>query len=331
VDLKAQLQRRILLGLDEGPADSITALAEKVKAQRPSVSRAIHVLEETGMVVQEGETWKLTDTGQKEADQVKAEMAAKIAEMQKTYVGLSDALYKNVMSHQASFEQLKGVASQISQLQEVSMKRFSDIAGQALRAQEMSMKPLTELMQTLGSPLTKMSEQHAQHMKIIMQPITDMAAKHTKDLQGYLGDFSKSPVNEAAKELQRSLGHIAANPINEAAKELQRSLGHIAASPINKMAQELQRNLMGAAEKPHAIYHPRVNTPPTEYEAPVKEKPAKISGGRKSFKVGAKTILTSRVNYYEESDGKVTIHFAGGDTLELKSEEAITALAALEE
>ena len=64
-------QAEILMQLDEKPAKTITELAERMGAQRPSISRSLRLLKEQGMVFRDRKGWHLTEAGKDEASSAK--------------------------------------------------------------------------------------------------------------------------------------------------------------------------------------------------------------------------------------------------------------------
>lgn len=69
----ASLQQRCLVALRTEPTPSVSALAGRLGSPRPSLSRALHVLEGRGLVTREGRRWMLTPAGQSAAEEVPAE------------------------------------------------------------------------------------------------------------------------------------------------------------------------------------------------------------------------------------------------------------------
>ena len=73
---RSVLQVFILQHLQKGPAKTITALAEAVNSQRPSVSRSMRLLREDGLVEPSDQGWCLTDAGLREAQEAETKLAA---------------------------------------------------------------------------------------------------------------------------------------------------------------------------------------------------------------------------------------------------------------
>lgn len=63
---QAGLQRRIILALEERPAESVSELARRLAATRPSVSRSLKTLAQRGHVARGGRVWSLTAEGKTE-------------------------------------------------------------------------------------------------------------------------------------------------------------------------------------------------------------------------------------------------------------------------
>ena len=77
-------QAEILLQLEEKPAKTISELAGRMDALRPSVSRSLRTLKEQGLVYRNHNGWHLTEAGVAEAAEAKAmlvEMTEKIQSM----------------------------------------------------------------------------------------------------------------------------------------------------------------------------------------------------------------------------------------------------------
>ena len=63
---QATLQRRIIVALDDRPAESVSELARRLATTRPSVSRSLKTLAQRGHVVRRGRAWSLTEHGKAE-------------------------------------------------------------------------------------------------------------------------------------------------------------------------------------------------------------------------------------------------------------------------
>jgi DNA-binding MarR family transcriptional regulator len=63
---QASLQRRIIIALDERPAESVSELARRLAAARPSVSRSLKTLAQRGHVARQDRVWSLTGEGKTE-------------------------------------------------------------------------------------------------------------------------------------------------------------------------------------------------------------------------------------------------------------------------
>jgi DNA-binding MarR family transcriptional regulator len=77
-------QAEILLQLEEKPAKTISELAERMDALRPSVSRSLRTLKEQGLVYRNHNGWHLTEAGIAEAATARAmlvDMADKVQSM----------------------------------------------------------------------------------------------------------------------------------------------------------------------------------------------------------------------------------------------------------
>jgi len=64
---RSLLQTELILELDNRPAKTITDLAERVNAMRPSVSRSLKILQEQKLLMKQNGKWQLTEEGMKEA------------------------------------------------------------------------------------------------------------------------------------------------------------------------------------------------------------------------------------------------------------------------
>src|SRR5947209_8230497 len=74
----SNLSHRILLTLNNKPADSVSALARDLETLRPSVSRAVNSLQNTGLVTRQERTVLLTEAGQEEVQRLTVELPAKV-------------------------------------------------------------------------------------------------------------------------------------------------------------------------------------------------------------------------------------------------------------
>lgn len=63
---RSTLQARIILQLEQNPANSVTSLAKRLDAERSSVSRSLQTLKEQGIVTRDGQGWCLTELGASE-------------------------------------------------------------------------------------------------------------------------------------------------------------------------------------------------------------------------------------------------------------------------
>ena len=72
---RSLLQIAILLQLERQSAKTITELAERLTAQRPSVTRSLRGLRDQGLVCRGHGGWRLTDAGKAEVMASKAALA----------------------------------------------------------------------------------------------------------------------------------------------------------------------------------------------------------------------------------------------------------------
>ena len=94
---RSQLQVRILLQLEEQKAKSITELADRIDAQRPSVSRSIRTLREQGLVDRNRQVWSLTEAGKVEASIEREKVADMTEEFASVVEGIrADMLVKTI-------------------------------------------------------------------------------------------------------------------------------------------------------------------------------------------------------------------------------------------
>ncbi len=71
---QARLQDRILLYLSRHEIQGVSQLARELDGVRSSVSRAMHALAKSGLVTQADSTWRLTDAGRKEAENLQEQL-----------------------------------------------------------------------------------------------------------------------------------------------------------------------------------------------------------------------------------------------------------------
>ena len=74
----SNLNRRILLTLSKKSASSVTALARDLGLLRPSVSRSVNALQESGLIARQGHTLLLTEEGQEEVQRLSIELPAMV-------------------------------------------------------------------------------------------------------------------------------------------------------------------------------------------------------------------------------------------------------------
>lgn len=70
------LSQRILLALNEQPAESIAALARNLETPRPSISRAVRSLLSESLVIKDRRALSLTKSGEEEVERIKASLSA---------------------------------------------------------------------------------------------------------------------------------------------------------------------------------------------------------------------------------------------------------------
>ena len=118
------LQAEIILHLQKGPAETITALADSIRALRPSVSRSLNTLKAQGLVIRTREGWKLTDEGEKEAVIVKEEFAEVLKKLQTSVGRVGDVIGR--LGSFARFEDIIDTSSIVGN----SMKPIVDMINQ---------------------------------------------------------------------------------------------------------------------------------------------------------------------------------------------------------
>lgn len=117
------LQDRMLLALEQAPADSVTALAERVGAHRASVSRAINALKTRDLVAKEGKTWSLSEAGSAEVVSISEKATARARQAtQQAERALQPLAERASRMGRPSNVQLKHDFEQISQAAEAVAK-----------------------------------------------------------------------------------------------------------------------------------------------------------------------------------------------------------------
>jgi predicted transcriptional regulator len=84
----SHLQNRILLHLNHGSAESVTALAQGIQAPRPSVSRAVNELIKARLVIKDGRQVCLTNTGRSVAEVIKQRLPERVEQEAKAVTQL---------------------------------------------------------------------------------------------------------------------------------------------------------------------------------------------------------------------------------------------------
>jgi DNA-binding MarR family transcriptional regulator len=74
----SELRHRILAALNLEPASSVTSLAQKLDVLRPSVSRAVKALQDSGLITRTGRTISLNEAGQEELCILDVELSKKV-------------------------------------------------------------------------------------------------------------------------------------------------------------------------------------------------------------------------------------------------------------
>jgi|GEM_PF-7070979 len=74
----SELRHRILSSLKLKPADSVTSLAQRLEVLRPSVSRAVKLLQEAGFVTRSGRRITLSSSGQEELRRLDETLSARV-------------------------------------------------------------------------------------------------------------------------------------------------------------------------------------------------------------------------------------------------------------
>jgi DNA-binding MarR family transcriptional regulator len=109
----SNLSHRILLTLNNKPADSVSALARDLETLRPSVSRAVNSLQNAGLVTRQGRTVLLTEAGQGEVQRLTVELPAKV----KKTTDLATRVLVQVVQQQKQMESImNGPGTQAMQL-----------------------------------------------------------------------------------------------------------------------------------------------------------------------------------------------------------------------
>jgi DNA-binding MarR family transcriptional regulator len=99
----SNLRHLILSALDQKPAVSITTLAQDLGVLRPSVSRAVNLLQSQGLIKREKRILSLTETGQEEFDRLNTELAKKMKKDSDLYTRIL------VQAQETADRMLKGV------------------------------------------------------------------------------------------------------------------------------------------------------------------------------------------------------------------------------
>ena len=86
----SHLQNRILLYLEHNEVDSIAGLAWKLDAHRSSVSRAMHTLEDIGLVSKTNKYWGLSLAGKEEAQGIRCQLPERATKAVETVNRLFD-------------------------------------------------------------------------------------------------------------------------------------------------------------------------------------------------------------------------------------------------
>ena len=154
---RSVLQVFILRHLQKGPMKTITALAEAVNSQRPSVSRSMRLLREDGLVEQSDQGWCLTDAGLREAQEAETKLAASV-----------DKAAKALAAYTRGFKMpnLK-VADVIKPLGDVQYRIHVDTIESVTKFQSRIadiIEPVTQFQRHINEALKPLAE--AQHLNL---------------------------------------------------------------------------------------------------------------------------------------------------------------------
>jgi len=92
---RSLLQTELILELDNLPAKTITELAIRVNAMRPSVSRSLKILQEDKILIKHNGEWQLTDHGIKEARLAKKVLSETTEKMRVIVTQTNNSLMEN--------------------------------------------------------------------------------------------------------------------------------------------------------------------------------------------------------------------------------------------
>ena len=173
---RSVLQVFILRHLQKGPVKTITALAEAVNSQRPSVSRSMRLLREDGLVEQSDQGWCLTDAGLREAQEAETKLAASV-----------DKAAKALAAYTRGFKvpNLK-VANTIKPLTGLGRLRFTPPVGfedshrklqASLEAQRLGLadvlKPLKDVQYRIHVDIVAPVTQFQRYFNEVLKPLTE--------------------------------------------------------------------------------------------------------------------------------------------------------------
>lgn len=147
------LQDRVLLALEQAPSDSVTALAERVDAHRSSVSRAINALKTRDLVVKEGKSWSLSETGSAEVALISQKATARARQAtQQAERALQPLVGRAAQMGRPTNAQLKHDFEQISKAAE-AVAKFHEMQPTMSEMMKNATSPSTVQMalQNLGS------------------------------------------------------------------------------------------------------------------------------------------------------------------------------------
>ena len=148
---RSVLQVFILRHLQKGPAKTITALAEAVNSQRPSVSRSMRLLREDGLVEPSDQGWCLTDAGLREAQEAETKLAASADKAAKALAAYTRGIkvpklkvVDTVESVTKAQRRIANIVAPVTQFQ----RHINEVLKPLAEAQSLNLRLLTEVTAT---------------------------------------------------------------------------------------------------------------------------------------------------------------------------------------
>ena len=178
------LQTTLLLELQSAPAKSVTELASRVDKLRPSVSRSLKLLRQQGLLTYADRKWRITPSGQKEADRAQEVLQDAEAQLQRT----SKALAPRISIPVVPLEALRTFNSTSSRMSTdlVDLHAVSEVT----RASSAELRQLhAAYVETIGHALASLAQAQLQNAALTKAAL---GAQFLPDFEFFMQTYNRA-------------------------------------------------------------------------------------------------------------------------------------------